>query len=475
MAQIQSGATADLLTVDAVSKAARATLYDANGLPVIRTAGEFLAAMSGVQMMGSGDGNALPVRTDHAGNIGTTNILPLLWDQYEGTVVNSQRWQNTATTFVTAQTATGLNLNSSNLTTVNAVNVFFSRKSMVRAARNPLFLKCRGRFTNYANTSQEWGLCDAVATNVQIANGAYFQFSAAGVLQAVIATLSSPVAQPLVWSGANVFDLNKFYTYDIILDDDNATFNVQDTATGQIVATKSMTLPASAARLFATTHLRAYHRVFNAASAPATAPVHLMAFMYVGIMDAAFAKSSGEVFSGNHLHTGINPATLVQLSQYANSAEPASATLSNTAAGYTTLGGKFQFAAVAGAVTDYALFGFQVPAGYTLNVKAISIDLWNTGAAVATTATLLSWSTFANSPAVSLASALPGHRQHLGAQSLPIGAVVGALANTISKQYNSPLITEGGNFFIIAVRIPVGTATATEVLAGAIQVDGYFE
>jgi len=50
------------------------------------------------------------------------------------------------------------------------------------------------------------------------------------------------------------------------------------------------------------------------------------------------------------------------LANYANSAAPASATLSNTAAGYTTLGGQFQFAAVAGAETDYALFAYTVPA-----------------------------------------------------------------------------------------------------------------
>ena len=53
------------------------------------------------------------------------------------------------------------------------------------------------------------------------------------------------------------------------------------------------------------------------------------------------------------------PVTQVQAAQWANSAAPASAALSNTAAGYATLGGLFQFAAVAGAATDYALFGFQ--------------------------------------------------------------------------------------------------------------------
>jgi hypothetical protein len=192
-------------------------------------------------------------------------------------------------------------------------------------------------------------------------------------------------------------------------------------------------------------------------------------------MDAAFTKPSTDVFADNHLHSGINPVTSAQLSQYANSVEPGNAVLGNSAASYNTLGGKFQFAAVAGAVTDYALFGFQVPTGYTLNVKGITIDVWNTGAAGATTPTLLTWSTFANASGASLAAGLPGNRQHLGSQSLPVGIAVGANVNTISKTYAVPLVTEGGYYFIIALRIPVGTATASQVIAGAIQVDGYFE
>lgn len=63
------------------------------------------------------------------------------------------------------------------------------------------------------------------------------------------------------------------------------------------------------------------------------------------------------------MSAGRNPFTGAQLENHTNSTAPTSATLSNTAAGYTTLGGRFQFAAVAGAATDYALFGFQVPAG----------------------------------------------------------------------------------------------------------------
>ena len=63
-----------------------------------------------------------------------------------------------------------------------------------------------------------------------------------------------------------------------------------------------------------------------------------------------------------------------------------SAVLSNTAAGYTTLGGQFQFAALVGAETDYALFAFQVPlaaaggGNRNLVIRGVRIETFNMGA-----------------------------------------------------------------------------------------------
>lgn len=118
-----------------------------------------------------------------------------------------------------------------------------------------------------------------------------------------------------------------------------------------------------------------------------------------------------------------------------NSTVPATATLSNTAAGYTTLGGQFVFAAVAGAETDYALFAFlnTVPTtgitGRNLTIRGIWIDTWNQVVAVATTPTVFQWYAAVGSTAVSLATVdgaatrLP-KRIYIGSQSLVVGAAV---------------------------------------------------
>lgn len=174
------------------------------------------------------------------------------------------------------------------------------------------------------------------------------------------------------------------------------------------------------------------------------------------------------------------------LANYANSAAPASATLSNTAAGYTTLGGQFQFAAVAGAETDYALFGFQIPAattavtGRNLIIRGIWIDTINTGAAVATTSTLLQWSIGVGATAVSLAQADAAAARAravtpLGFQTFPIGAAIGAQATRIDVNLDAPLVCEPASFVHVILKMPVGTATASQIIRGIVGFNGYFE
>jgi hypothetical protein len=128
---------------------------------------------------------------------------------------------------------------------------------------------------------------------------------------------------------------------------------------------------------------------------------------------------------------------------------------------------------VAGAETDYALFGFTVPTGVKLIVTGIRIDTLNTGAAVATTATWLSWFAAADAPAVTLATNT--YRFPLGNQVFPIAAAIGAQAASITQSFNTPLVTHSGRFFHVGVKMPLGTATASQVIRGTVQIEGYFE
>jgi hypothetical protein len=331
--------------------------------------------------------------------------------------------------------------------------------------------KFRARINRVNNSVMEFGFGDAGTFNGANTAGAYWQVTASGVIQPVV-TYNSVDQTGTNISG--VIDVAKYYTFDVIVDDDQATFFCQDTATNAMVSVQTLSLSTSAQRLFSATQLPVFARLYNTGVAPASAPSLFITDVYAAGLDANHNRPWAYSLASMDRNSSQNPFTGAQLAAWANSAEPTSATLSNTAAGYTTLGGKFQFAAVAGAATDYALFGFQVPAPGNLTITGVDIETWNIGAAVATTPTLLTWAIGTGSTAVSLATATV-NRIGLGAQSLPVGAAIGSQAPRISKSFQTPLHVASGRFLHIILRMPVGTATASQVIAGMVNIEGYFD
>jgi hypothetical protein len=220
----------------------------------------------------------------------------------------------------------------------------------------------------------------------------------------------------------------------------------------------------------------------NLGSAPATAPQLFVAEPNVAQMDLNMVKpwhwQQASIGRGSY-QSPI--ATFLQTANHANSTSPASATLSNTAAGYTTLGGRYQFAAPAGAATDFALFGYQVPANYQLVIKGLRISCTNTGAAVATNPTILDWSIAVGASAVSLATAEAAgtawapRRIPVGMRGFVVGSAIGATADDIVVDFEVPIVCDGSKFVHIIVQVPVGTATASQVIRGDVHINGYFE
>lgn len=470
--ELRSGATSDLLTVDPTSKAARATLYDTSGNPILMSFGDEPTTPAGLIGFGINDREALPQRMDRLGSSAVALHTILLHESFEGTTIHPLRWLSTATTMAATQSSTaGITFNSGNIVTATTGYLLSSVRRFMKNQRSPLQAKFRARLERYNNSVMEIGFGDASTFNGTHTNGAYWQVTAGGAVQPVLTFNGVDI------TGSNVsglLSINNYYTFDVIADDDEIVFLVQDTSTGLILSRQKIALPLTQQRLWATTGIPLMARLYNTGVAPATAPHLFLTDVYVLALDANFNKPWSHVLASLGRGPVDNPFTGAQLAQWANSAEPTSATLSNTAAGYTTLGGKFQFAAVAGAATDYALFGFTVPAPANLFITGIDIDTWNTGAAVATTATLLTWGLAVGSTAVSLATAT-ATRIGLGAQSFAVGAAVGSVANRISKQFQTPLFCGPGRFVHVILRMPVGTATASQVIAGMVNIEGYFE
>lgn len=429
---------------------------------------------------GKNDDWSTILRTDRKGNLLTGNYIPELFETFEGTNINAQKWITSNTTFVPAQSAVnGYVFNNSSLTTANAVAILQSQRFFYKIPRVPLQNKTRLRANCFTNSTIDFGWGIPTTTTLLTPNGVSVRVINGLWVAAITSNGSELIATNINDYLTNSIQLNtantnsEYYVVDLIIDDDNAVITVQNTQTGTMVGYATLPVPFSASKMFISTALPFYYRVFNSSSAPSTAPNLTLSEIQILSTDWGINLDGSQVAGLLSMSSGRNPFSGLQLENHTNSTAPTSATLSNTAAGYTTLGGKFQFAAPAGAVTDFALFGFQVPNGARFLCEGIRIDTYNTVVAVATTATVFEWSMGFNSSAVSLATANIIRKQ-VGVQSLPIGAAVGALATPIDVNFVTPEIVESGRFLHVILNVPIGTATATEIFRGVVTIKGRF-
>jgi hypothetical protein len=485
---VKSGVSSDVQTVGATSKAAYAEVRDAAGNTVTKTQREQVPTTQGAMLVaGKNDDIAVIQRVDRKGNLLMGNYIPELIENYEGATVNAQKWTATVSGFAQAQTtAGGINITNTGSTTSGAHSILQSQRLFSKIARVPLQIKRRLRHSMVANSVLDFGFGVPATSTLIVPNGVAFRLTSSGTVQGVVTANGSEIAIANVLStvasngntvGGNLTMSNSYYTagyfvYDVIIDDDNAVFTVQDTSTGEIIGRLSLVVPNSTYKAWGATALPAYIRVFNTA-VPASSPIVIESDMQALSLDWRLTPDMSQIAGSLGLSAGRQPFTGVQNENHTNSTAPTSATLSNTAAGYTTLGGRFQFAAVAGAVTDFALFGFTVPAGSRFVCEGIHIELYNTVVAVATTPTIFEWAMGFNSSAVSLATANIVRRQ-VGCQNFQIGAGVGACATPLDVNFVTPEVTESGRLVHVILNIPVGTATATEIFRGTVLIKGRF-
>lgn len=424
-------------------------------------------------------GSGGPLTSDLMGRLITGTDNELFFDQVDGTSVDIRKWIQSTTTMTIAQAGGAITLNNSAITTINTSAQLTSIKQFQLYGEVPLSVSF-GVQTNVGpqtNAVMEIGLFTASGTSAPT-DGMLLRLSSAG-LQGVInyngtetvgTMVNTTTFAPTTWTTGVVHQLQMILANTasvvFILDSVNVAFvNILNT---QPFVVSNSRQPVSV-------------RTYTGGSAPATAPQILIE--RVNVFQGAFPQSRNWedmlLQNGNGIWQAPI-AAFAQTANHTNSTDPTSATLSNTAAGYTTLGGRFQFAAVAGAITDYALFAYQVPAGFQLNLKSVSISLVNLGAAVATTATVCDWSLGVNASAVSLATVdgagtWAPRRIPLGLQSFVVGAAIGTQAVDRTLLFQNAVVIDGGRYVHIILEMPVGTATASQILRGDVTFSGWFE
>lgn len=450
-------------------------LVDADGYPLVRGDGvaQPASGSSGVMVAGLDDANARVNAVDSLGQLRQAVDTILFAEEFGGSAVSSELWTSNVTT-MTAVFATGsLTLNGSAITTTGTGAMYVTNKKFRKFTGEALKFRARLRSTLVANQEGDTGFTDNVtALTAQISNGAVWRWTTGGTIVPAFAFNGTDI-----FVGSNIagsLNAANYYNFEVTLEDDSIQFICRDSNTGLIVNEQVAHVPLTQLKTFFSDHIGAGVRVRNN-SAPASAGQFIVTQFNVRASRLDRRLPFGATQSAMGFNAAWNPLTGVLTPNYANSAAPASATLSNTAAGYTTLGGQWQFAAVAGAETDYALFGYTVPAGLTLHVTGIDISAFNMGAAVATTPHLLQWEIMTNAAAISLATA--AQRDALGVMGFPVGAAVGTPANqSISHDFSqAPKVSYSGRFFVLGLKMPVATATGSQIIRGTATVKGYFE
>lgn len=484
---IKSDNSTDALRVD-TNKAAYVRIKGSHGNDIGLSSHDKVDANQEYLMIaGKNDSFATPIRTDRRGNQIFGNYTSELIEPFEGATLNVQKWTATNTTFSSAQsTLGGYNFNNTSVTTVNAVAVLSSQRLFYKVARMPLQIKLRLRHSLVSGAIADFGFGVPTTTTLLVPNGTQVRFLTSGSVQLVqtinsveisTANVISQITRDGNTAGAaldmsDAYFTSGYFVYDLIVDDDGAWLTIQDTTTDEIIGIAELAAPKTQYKMWGATALPFYARVYNN-TAPASAPVFQLTDLQILSTDLRQTPDASQLAGQLGLTAGRNPFTGAQLENHTNSTAPTSATLSNTAAGYSALGGRFQFAAVAGAATDYALFAIAVPAGARFLCEGITIDTYNTGAAVATTGTVLEWAMGFNSSAVSLATANIIRRQ-IGVQNFPVGAAVGAQAQRLDVKFETPEPVESGRFIHVILNMPIGTATASQIIRGTVLVKGRF-
>lgn len=433
------------------------------------------------------------VDTTENGYLRVSSANPQFFDQVDGSVLNTNLYAPYMTGVgATIVQASGYwTLNGGLITTAGAGGLMISNKPIPLFGTLPMIVNITAKVLNLpqANATVRLGIGTASGVSTPT-DGAYFVWTASGAFQAVInngGVETAVTITPGIFTDTTAPDITmppsttNIHLYEIEIVEDHVLFSVDD------VQVADVQVPAGQSYPFNGGHQYVLCQWINGTT-PTIAPQISVGQVTVVQEDMNQNKSWDETLCGLGRGAYQSPITpFGQTANHANSTSPTSATLSNTAASYTTLGGRWQFAALSGAATDYALFAYQVPTGYQLVVKGITISSISIGAAnSATVPTVLDWAIGVNSSAVSLATSdqlaatgTPGtwapRRVPLSMQSFATSSLIGAQTNDIVRRFDAPLVVDSGRFLHIILQVPVGANTGSQVIRGTISIGGYHE
>lgn len=448
---------------------------DSTDLAHVTTNSALKVALDGTDPGESGyvkllDATGSPVLTTENGALDVSVDALVLYEQVDGNNLNTNLWLTSVSGMTVTQTNGFITLNAATSVVAGNYAILTSIKSIPLYCHLPVKITINlvSDILPQAGCVMEVGM-GSVAGVAAPTDGVFFRWNASGEFRGVVNYAGSETVTPVL-TPINTFDVTLL---EIVTVESGAQFFIDDVMVGEIDIPPAQAFPTNSGRL------PLFARVYNT-TGPAVPPVLYIGQVVVVQQAMTQNKSWDNVLAGMGRTAYQSPVTaFAQTANHTNSTSPTSATLSNTAAGYATLGGRFQFVAVAGAVTDFALFAFQVPAGYQMFVNTITIATVSTGSALGA-ATLLDWSVGVNASAVSLATAdgagtWAPRRVPLGIQTFGALAAIGAAAPDIVRTFYTPLVVDAGRYLHVIMQCPVGAATVSQIFRGDVMINGYFE
>lgn len=414
-----------------------------------------------------------------------TGTDSILWDDnFAGTVPNSSKYQFTsgATGAVTQSGGFGVLTCSTTSGSYASLNTYRTFR-INDGGELELTALVSWAFTNppMINNISEIGFGFASTTTVPT-DGAFFRFTSTGVLQAVTSNNGTEVITNIDPSYLPTA-LNAV-TLQIVLSSYKAVFKIN----GINVVTRVS--PTTSAGVVSAIAQRVFTRTYNTA---ATSGQQVLRIGGLGVIarDLIYNKqfTYTQAAMGLGGYQSPNGVTPDDTAAYQNSAAPTIITLSNTVPGSTSLGGLYQFAAPAGAVTDYCIAAYQAPipsatsGNQNLYITDISIQAMVTGTTSATTPTAMIFGMGIGSTAPSLAtvdSIVAGtrapRRLPLGNITIPTGTTSGTtVTQNIAKVFPAPMLIDAGTYFQLICRMNVGTATAGENIVLTVSIGAVWE
>src|SRR5579863_4697139 len=402
------------------------------------------------------------VSVDNDGRVRLGQEWILFYDPTDGSAINTNLWTQSGFGMVQSQIpTTGLCLNSGSDVVLGDYSVLQSSKQFQIFNGTEIFVKFRSSVISQSGAFSELGFgIPSAAAPQPPTNGVFFRW-VGNALYGIINFGGMETSVELIPAPHTSINPVDYYDYEIYIYEGFVNFSVSSYQSSYIID-QNIPFPPSNGAATSVSHVPVFARIWNTGPLTSAAQIFIKT-TNVEQADIFLNKSYEDTAATLQRGSITDPTTFLQTTQFANSAEPTTAVLSNTIPSYTTLGGLYQFASVAGSPTDYALFAYQVPTGYQLHITNVLINSFIVGSQSSTIPNLIQWGLGLNSSGASLATGGPNppRRLVIGMQSAPKTANVGdSLAPQIlSYEPKTPLITDSGKYLIVIMRMLLGRLT----------------